>query len=88
MNAGANLRDVWFYRDAKKREIDLVIQEGHVLHPVEIKKAATVGTDAVRSFQCLSNLADYELGFGNVICQAPEPYYVTRDVQAVPVWSI
>ena len=45
-------------------------------------------SDAVRSFQCLSNLADYELGFGNVICQAPEPYYVTRDVQAVPVWSI
>lgn len=43
MNAGKNLRDVWFYRDAKKREIDLVIQEGRTLHPVEIKLAATVG---------------------------------------------
>ena len=28
MNAGANLRDVWFYRDSKKREIVLVIQGG------------------------------------------------------------
>lgn len=28
MNAGANLRDVWFYRDSKKREIVLVIQVG------------------------------------------------------------
>ena len=25
MNAGRSLRDVWFYRDSKKREIDLVI---------------------------------------------------------------
>lgn len=88
MNAGANLRDVWFYRDAKKREIDLVIQEGHVLHPVEVKTAATVGGDAVKNFGCLEGLSDYEVGFGHVVCQTDEPYFVTRDVQAVPVWEI
>lgn len=88
MNAGANLRDVWFYRDSKKREIDLVIQEGHVLHPVEIKTAATVKADAVRNYKCLEGMEGYELGFGHVICQTSEPYYVTRDVQAVPVWTI
>lgn len=88
MNAGANLRDVWFYRDAKKREIDLVIQEGHVLHPMEIKTAATVGSDAIKNFACLEGLSDYEVGFGHVICQTTEPYYVTRDVQAVPIWEI
>ena len=88
MNAGANLRDVWFYRDAKKRKIDLVIQEGHVLHPVEIKTAATVGSDAVKNFNCLRGLSDYEVGFGHVICQTADPYLVIRDVQAVPVWEI
>lgn len=88
MNAGANLRDVWFYRDAKKREIDLVIQDGHVLHPVEVKTAATVGSDAVKNFGCLDRLSDYELGFGHVVCQTDEPYLVTRDVQAVPVWEL
>ena len=88
MNAGANLRDVWFYRDAKKREIDLVIQEGHVLHPVEIKTAATIKADAVKNFSCLEGMEDYEVGFGHVVCQTPEPYYVTRNVQAVPVWAI
>ncbi|WP_277063168.1 ATP-binding protein [Schaalia cardiffensis] len=88
MNAGANLRDVWFYRDAKKREIDLVIQDGHVLHPVEVKMAATVGSDAVKNFGCLDRLSDYELGFGHVVCQTDEPYLVTRDVQAVPVWEL
>ncbi len=88
MNAGTNLRDVWFYRDSKKREIDLVIQEGHILHPVEIKTAATVNADAVKNFKYLENMESYEVGFGHVICQTPEPYYVTRGVQAVPVWAI
>ena len=88
MNAGANLGDVWFYRDAKKREIDLVIQEGRELHPVEVKTAATVGGDAVKNFGCLEGLSDYEVGFGHVVCQTNEPYFVTRDVQAVPVWEI
>ena len=88
MNSGANMRDVWFYRDAKKREIDLVLQEGHILHPVEIKMAAMVGADAVKSFGSLNSFSDYEVGFGHVICQTAEPYYVAKDVQAVPVWTI
>lgn len=88
MNSGANMRDVWFYRDAKKREIDLVLQEGHILHPVEIKMAAMVGADAVKNFGSLNSFSDYEVGFGHVICQTAEPYYVAKDVQAVPVWTI
>ena len=30
----------------------------------------------------------YEVGFGHVICQTEEPYFISRDVQAVPVWAI
>ena len=88
MNSGKSLHDVWFYRDAKKREIDLVIQDGHILHPVEIKVSATVRKDAVKNFACLENLSGYEVGFGHVICQTPEPYLIARTVQAVPVWGI
>lgn len=64
MNAGGNMRDVWFYRDSRKREIGLVIQEGHALHPVEVKTSATVGGDAVRNFRCLKGLSGYEVGSG------------------------
>lgn len=88
MNAGRNVRDVWFYRDSRKREIDLVIQEGHVLHPVEVKESFTVGTDAIKHFSALDSLTGYEVGEGAVICQTKEPYLITRDVQAVPVWAI
>ena len=88
MNAGASLRDIWFYRDAKKREIDLVVQRGRTLHPVEVKTAATVGSDAVKSFSCLEGMPDYEVGFGHVLCQAEAPYFVSDNVQAVPVWAV
>lgn len=62
MNAGANPRDVWFYRDQKKREIDPVIQRGHVLHPVEITTGVRIGVDATKSFSCLEDMPDHELG--------------------------
>ena len=88
MNAGANRHDVWFYRDRKKREIDLVVQEGRILHPIEVKMSATVGADAVKNFKCLEELTDYEVGFGNVVCRTNEPYFVTQNVQAIPVWAI
>ena len=88
MNAGANLRDVWFYRDSRKREIDLVIQDGRTLHPVEIKTNALVKKDATKNFGCLEDMADYEVGFGHVICQAKEPYLLAENVEAVPVWAI
>lgn len=88
MNAGANLRDIWFYRDAKKHEIDLVIQKGRVLHPVEIKTNATIPASAIKNFRYVENISGYEIGFGHVICQTSEPYYINRKVQAIPVWNI
>lgn len=88
MNAGASLRDIWFYRDAKKREIDLVIQRGRTLHPVEVKTAATVGADAVKNFSCLEAMPDYDMGFGHVLCQTETPYFVSETVQAVPLWAV
>lgn len=71
-----------------RSEIDLVIQDGRTLHPVEVKTGALVRPDAVKSFACLEGMQDYEVGFGQVICQTDEPYPVTRDVQAVPVWAV
>ncbi len=88
MNAGAEIRDIWFYRDLKKHEIDLVIQNGHVLHPVEVKTSALVGKDAVKNFACLEGIPDYEVGFGHVICQISRPSMIAQNVQAVPIWAI
>lgn len=88
MNAGRDPRNISFYRDSQKREIGLLIQDGKVMHPVEIKARANVRAEAVRNFEVLSSFTDYEVGFGNVICQTETPYMVSRDVQAIPIWAI
>ncbi len=87
-NAGRDVRDVYFYRDAQKREIDLVIQDGRTLHPVEIKTGSNVRADAVKSFGVLDGFADYDVGAGHVICQTETLYMLAENVQAVPVWAI
>ncbi len=88
INAGQDTRQVSFYRDGRKREIDLVIQDGHVLHPVEIKMATNPDKSAIANFNALEGVADYEVGFGSVICQAPSPYHITPQVQAISVFDI
>ena len=88
LNAGGDARNVHFYRDSRQREIDLIIQEGRVLHPVEIKTSATVTREAAAGFSVLNDVGDYDVGAGAIICQAREPYPVTATVKAVPVWSI
>ena len=77
-----------FYRDLKKREIDLVIQDGHTLHPVEVKAGMQVRPDAVRNFSGLEGMPGYEVGLGAVVCQTDVPYPLGENVQAVPVWAI
>jgi hypothetical protein len=59
-----------------------------VLHPVEIETGVTIKKDAIKNFSCLEGMADYEVGFGHVVCQTREPYLLTPAVEAVPVWAI
>lgn len=88
MNAGRDTRAISFYRDASKREIGLVIQNGRTLHPVEIKAGMTVRRDATKNFSALEGLSDFEIGYGHVVCLAPQPFALSSNVQAVPVWAI
>ena len=82
------MRDVSFYRDASKREVDLVIRRGRTLHPVEVKSAASVPASACRHFSALDSIEGYERGFGAVICQADAPYLLAEDIRAILVRTI
>ena len=64
---GKNKVNLNFYRDSKMKEIDLIIEENGVLHPVEIKKTAAPDKSAVKSFSVLAD-AVREVGTGAVIC--------------------
>lgn len=56
-----------FYRDSKMKEIDLIIEEDGVLHPVEIKKGASPDKDVIKTFSVLKD-STREVGTGAVIC--------------------
>ncbi len=85
MNAGRGTEHLYYYRDKEKREIDMIIEEGHCLYPIEIKKGATVSRDWIRSFSALRGIPDCEIGEGAVICQAEKALPISETVYALPV---
>ncbi len=58
-----------FYRDNKMKEIDLIIEENGVLHPVEIKKSASPDRSVLKAFSVLKN-AERQVRTGAVICMS------------------
>ena len=58
-----------FYRDSKMKEIDLIIEENGVLHPVEIKKSASPDRSALKAFSVLKS-SERQAGTGAVICMS------------------
>ena len=98
LNAGKE-PPVFYYRDKDQKEIDLLIYQDGVLSPVEIKKAASPGSAAVKNFTVLEPIAKpkafggletlkTEIGTGNVICMAEDLLPVDEKNWFVPVWLI
>ncbi len=85
LNAGKNLDHLYFYRDKEKREIDLLIEDGDTLYPVEIKKGATVQQDWTKNFSVLNKISDKKIGQGCVICRVDTPVPVDEQSMAIPV---
>ncbi|MBO4321937.1 MAG: ATP-binding protein [Clostridia bacterium] len=58
-----------FFRDSKQKEINLIIEENGVLHPIEIKKTAAPDRGAIKAFSVLENTSR-PVGKGAVICMS------------------
>ncbi len=93
--------DVFFYagRDKKKRkvdgsyetadgEIDLIIQEGETLHPVEIKMSAAPKAIMGSEFDVLDGIPDKKRGMGAIICLLDRKMYLRENLAALPLWYI
>jgi uncharacterized protein len=77
----------YFYRDKDQKEIDLLIEQGGKIYPIEFKKTSNPDKKAVSNFKTLEKL-NVIIGEGAVICLASEFIPMSRDVNIVPVWSI
>lgn len=73
-----------FYRDANQNEIDLVIEENGILHPIEIKKTAAPEKKLVKAFAVLEK-QQLPLGSGGIACMAESPFPIDRNNSMIPI---
>jgi len=74
---------LYFYRDTDGREIDLLVESGDTLYPIEIKRAATPTRHALKQFHVIDTLGKRQ-GHGAVVCLIEEPLKLTESVTALP----
>lgn len=72
-----------YYRDTNQKEIDVVIAENGVLHPIEIKKATNPERKLVKAFDVL-NVSGNELGKGLVVCMTDRIFPIDENNYMVP----
>ena len=73
-----------FYRDTNQKEIDLVVEMDGVLHPFEIKRAASPDRKGIKSFSLLQK-SKKEIGVGGIICMIEKPFPIDSLNSLIPV---
>jgi predicted AAA+ superfamily ATPase len=83
-NSGREL-PLYYYRDAKKNEIDLVFEVGDTLYPAEIKKTTDPHYNDVGVFSKLDAITDKKRGEGVLVCQADNIVAIANNSKVLPV---
>lgn len=78
---------LWYYRDKDSKEIDMVIEQDGLLHPIEIKKSVNPEGKMIASFSVLDKGA-VPRGKGAIICMRPELSAVNSENYIIPAWMI
>lgn len=79
----------WFYRDGDRREVDLVIESGGRLHPVEIKRAAIIRPpDVKRGMAAFRAAASERAGLGAVAFLGDSFGALDADTALIPIASL
>jgi predicted AAA+ superfamily ATPase len=87
-NDGIVRPPLFYYRDKDKNEIDLIIENGSYLHPIEIKSTSDPTKSMVNAFRMLEGIPDKEVGEGAIICLAKEKLPLKEKVWILPAQLI
>ena len=66
-------------------EIDLILQEGGILYPIEIKISATPKADMASEFDVLDGIPDKKRGMGAIICLYDKKLFLRENLIALPL---
>lgn len=84
-NQGKDSRKhLYYYRDNNQKEIDLLINYNNIIYPIEIKKSANPGKDAIKNFYVVNNF-EQEKGNGIVLCMSKEIIAYDDENYMVPI---
>lgn len=84
-NKGISEPPLYFYRDKDMKEIDLLVEDGGTLYPLEIKKHADPHKRDISSFTALEKIPDIKRGNGGVICLYDNLISLTEKDRVIPV---
>jgi predicted AAA+ superfamily ATPase len=79
--------NAWYYRDKDGKEIDLVLEHGGELHPIEIKKSVSPPSGISGTFRLLDNTT-LPRSTGAVICMKDSLSAVDRQTLLLPIWML
>lgn len=84
-NKGILEPPLYFYRDKDMNEIDLLIEEGGVLYPLEVKKHADPRKKDIAAFSVLDKIPGMKRGEGGVICLYDDLVTLSGSDRVIPV---
>lgn len=84
-NHGKDARKhLYYYRDSNQKEIDLLINYNNIIYPIEIKKSANPGKDAIKNFDVTNNF-EIKKGNGIVLCMTKDIIAYDDNNYMVPI---
>lgn len=84
-NQGMDARKyLYYYRDNNGKEIDLLITYNNTVYPIEIKKSASPGKEAIKHFN-ITEKFNMNIGNGGVICMKEDLFPIDKKNNYIPI---
>ena len=77
-------KHLYYYRDNNQKEIDLLVINEDCIYPVEIKKSANPGTDAIKNFNIVEKF-EMKSPNGTVICLTENIHPIDEKNYLLPI---
>lgn len=75
---------LYYYRDNNQKEIDLIVVDQDKIYPVEIKKSANPGKDAIKNFDVIEKF-EMKSPCGAVICLTKDIHVIDEKNYMIPI---
>ncbi len=85
VNFGKDVKKhLYYYRDNNQKEIDLLINYNNIIYPIEIKKSANPGKEAIKNFDVV-NKFETKRGNGIVLCMTKDIVAYDENNYMIPI---